>query len=336
MYHFSFYPDKKLSKLQQISKSIIVDIEKGILTKDTCLPSINAFSAQYDVARDTIERAYRNLKDQGYITSVAGKGYFVKEAKERSLKILLIVDKLSSFKKSFYECFIFALGDRAKVDLQVHHYNDIFLTEIIEKNLDLFDYYFVMPHFFPRTKKYDYSKIFKTIPPSQLVLLDNRLSDLNENTTVIYQDLREDIYEALNSVNESLCKYDRIVLIIQEDGIHASEIVEGAQEYCSDQNKKFSISFNGGNEKLKKGTVYIIAEENDLADIIKKIRRSDLKPGEEIGIISFNESVLKELLDITTFSADFEQMADCVADIILNRKRVQVNIPFKMIRRNSI
>ena len=336
MYRFTFYPDKKLSKLQQISRSIILDIEKGVLAKNACLPSINAFSAQYEVARDTIERAYKNLKNQGYITSVAGKGYFVNGRREKSLKILLVFNKLSSIKKSFYESFIFALGDKANVNLQVHHYNNLYLKETIEKNLALYDYYVIMPHFLNKTKKYDYFKVLKKIPSSQLVVLDKRLPELSEGTIVVYQDFKKDLYEALIAANDALCKYERLVLIMQEDNQYSLEIMEGATLYCREKKKKFNRVSTGFDERLRAGTVYIITEESDLAEIIKKARKCDLVLGKDIGIISFNETVLKELLDITTFSTDFQQMAKCAADIILNRKVIQVHIPFRMINRNSI
>jgi DNA-binding transcriptional regulator YhcF (GntR family) len=36
-----------------------------MLKKDSKLPSINSFSSQYAVARDTIEKAYNELRDEG-------------------------------------------------------------------------------------------------------------------------------------------------------------------------------------------------------------------------------------------------------------------------------
>lgn len=59
---------------KQIAQSISRQIDKGQLKKDVLLlPSINIFADQYAVARDTVERGYKELKKQGYITSVSGK-----------------------------------------------------------------------------------------------------------------------------------------------------------------------------------------------------------------------------------------------------------------------
>jgi len=66
-----------LSLVKQIERSISRDIATGALKRGQKLISINEYSRRYSVARDTIEKAYSNLKREGYITSVSGKGYFV-------------------------------------------------------------------------------------------------------------------------------------------------------------------------------------------------------------------------------------------------------------------
>jgi DNA-binding LacI/PurR family transcriptional regulator len=124
--------------------------------------------------------------------------------------------------------------------------------------------------------------------------------------------------------------------MIQKNSHHSIQIIEGIRQYCKEKSKTFSLSSVGENKRLIAGTVYIITEEIDLANVIKQLHKSELILGQNIGIISFEETVLKELLDITTFSTDSEQMANCAADIILNRKVVQINTPFKMINRRSI
>lgn len=336
MYHFTFYPDKKLSKLQQITRSIIVDIEKGVLPKDTCLPSINAFSAQYDVARDTIEKAYKKLKNQGYIKSVAGKGYFVREVGDRNLKLVLIIDKLISFRKSFYESFIDAITKIPQVDLHVHYCDDSVLKEIIENRPDVFDYYIVMPCFFPEAKKDDYLRTLKKIPSSRLAVLDKNLRGEYENAIIIFQDYKKDIYSALTQIEEALNKYDRFVLIIKEDTVHSTEIALGVEEYCLALGKKLERFCTTEDQNLKKGTVYILTEEKGLADVIKKLRTSDLTLGCDIGMISFNECVLKELLGIATFSMDFEKLVNCTLDLLLNKKNIQMNNFLRIISRDSI
>jgi DNA-binding LacI/PurR family transcriptional regulator len=61
-------------------------------------------------------------------------------------------------------------------------------------------------------------------------------------------------------------------------------------------------------EKIRSGTTYIVTTESDLAVLVKMARSQDLRLGVDIGIISFNETALKELLDITVITTDFEAM----------------------------
>ncbi|MCH5685999.1 hypothetical protein LWM68_18155 [Niabella sp. W65] len=53
------------------------------------------------MARDTVEKAYRILKDERYIVSVKGRGYFVKGIPAKKLKVLLVMNKISDYKKMF-------------------------------------------------------------------------------------------------------------------------------------------------------------------------------------------------------------------------------------------
>lgn len=66
------------------------------------------------------------------------------------------------------------------------------------------------------------------------------------------------------------------------------------------------------------------------------MRKSDFQLGKEIGIISFNETELKELLDITVISTDFEKMGSTAASLILKKQIRQIRNPFKIIKRNSL
>ncbi len=99
MYEFKFSHKDKVPIFLQIANAVISDIEKGVINKDFWLPSINIVSDQYSIARDIMERAYKELKKQGYITSVAGKGYYVTGKKDHRLKILLVFNNLSSIKR---------------------------------------------------------------------------------------------------------------------------------------------------------------------------------------------------------------------------------------------
>lgn len=336
MHRFTLINEGSLNKAEQIARTIAIDIDKGLLKKDFRLPSINEFSEQYRVARDTIERAYRILKREGYITSVNSKGYFVIGRKEKRIRVLLIFNKLSSYKKIVYDAIVETLGVKAKVDLHIHHYDPKSLEEIIEGNMGKYHYYVVMPHFFHSSGKNEYIRVLKKIPDNQLVLLDKNVPELLNRPMAVYQDFKTDIYHALSSAKDLLEKYTHIAIIFPSLSNHPKEIVEGTRQFCRENKKKLSILPGVDDDMPKKAWAYIVISEADLAHLIKRAKTAGLRPGRDTGIISFNETVLKELLDITVITTDFEQMGRSVAQLITDRNFQQLKNPFYMIRRKSL
>jgi DNA-binding transcriptional regulator YhcF (GntR family) len=336
MYQFKPSAKTAQTKVQQIVHTIIMDIEKGVLEKNAQLPSINDFSRQYAVARDTVEKSYKQLKEQGYIASVASKGYYVVGKQEAKLRILFVFNKISSYKKSVFESFLQTLGEDVRVDIQVHHYNPKLLKEIIDNNLGKFHYYVIMPHFFHHVKKEEYLDSIKQIPGGALVLLDKAVPELKDNHIAVYQEFKQDIYEALLSALDLFEKYKRLSIIFPTHSNHPMEIVEGASHFCVEQRKSLSVVDSVDREDLMPGTAYIVIAESDLAKLLKKIKGSGLELGKEIGVISFNETELKDLLDITVITTDFEEMGRTAANLILSNKVSQLRNPFRMIRRKSL
>jgi DNA-binding transcriptional regulator YhcF (GntR family) len=324
------------TKLNQLVHTIIVDIEKGVLKKDQQLPSVTVFSKAYSVSRDTVEKAYSELKKQEYITSVASKGYYVLGKKGKKLKVLLVFNKLSSYKKIIYDSLVDSLGKKVKIDLHIHHYSTPLFKEIMEENLGKYQYYVIMPHFVSNANRSDYIKIIKKIPPDELMLLDKNLPELGNKHMSVYQDFRQDIYDSLVSAKDLLKKYDRLTTILPHYHNHPAEILNGVAQYGKDHKMKTSVCGNADKANLVPGTAFVVTSETDLAKLIKKIRKTTLKIGKDIGIVSYNETALKDLLDITTVTTDFKEMGKNAAKLILQKKHVQVKNPFRMIRRTSL
>ncbi len=336
MYQLQFNPFDKMPKYKQIVHSVIKDIERGVLQKGDQLPSISELSIEYLLARDTVEKAYRELRALGHVTSVQGKGYYIQSNHDRKLKILLIFNKLSSYKKIIYYSFLKTLGDRATVDLEIHHYSASRFQEIIDKNLGQYNYYVVMPHFTEDLDKVDYLQTLKSIPDNELVLLDRDIPELTQQPLSIYQSFDKDISEALEKANDLLSKYNRMVLVFPSDGNYPLEIVRGFRHFCINYRKEYEVKEQVEDATFQGATAYIVVEENDLAELIKKVRKSTFVLGQDIGVISFNETTLKELLGITVITTDFENMGRTAATLLLNKQRIKIKNPYYMIRRGSL
>lgn len=311
------------------------EIDYGDLKGRSRLPSVKQLSENNDVSCVTIDRAYRQLKEEGYITNIEGKGYFVCE-RTKTLKILMVLNKLSSYKKYIYYSFKKALQKEAQIDLKIHHYDPSVFASIIKESLFKYDYYVIMPHFFNGIDEREYLQTFRLIPNEKLLLLDKDLPQLDDEIMAVYQDFNIDIYNALKDAEDLLKKYDKGVLIFPEWSNHPKEVISGAKSYCTLTDKTFRIANEANKGLIKPKTFFIVTKEADLAELLKLIKSSNLKLGQDIGVISFNETVLKELLDITVITTDWEQMGATAGNLILNKNPQRIKNPFKLIKRGSL
>ncbi len=336
MYHLQLHPLDQTPKYKQIVQSVIEDIELGKLKTGVQLPSISEMSEEYYLARDTVEKAYRELRERGFINSVQGKGYYVLSREPDKLKILLVFNKLSSYKKEIYYAFLEALGSRATVHLEIHHYSAELFRQIIAANLGKYSHYVVMPHFTYTTPPEEYLRVLRSIPPAQLVLLDKNVPELDYPCLAVYQDFALDIGGALDSAAADLIKYPRMRMILPSDENFPMEIDQGFRYFCTYNDKDFAVRENAREEVLEFGTCYVVLRETDLVELVKKVRQTPYLLGREIGIISFNETPLKELLGMSVITTDFHYMGRTAAAMLLEGRRERVRNPFSMIRRGSI
>ena len=255
--------------------------------------------------------------------------------KEKKIKILFILNKISSYKRIIYYSFLKTLGNKAVVDLQIHHYNPLVLKDILDTHLGKYSYYVLMPHFELNLKKESWMKQVKRIPVNELVILDKAIPEMKENISVS-QDFKRDIYDALSTAKDLVKKYKGITLVLPEHSNHPPEIAQGLSQFGKENDKTLTLVKDADSLQLTKGMVYIVITDDHLAVLMKKLKNTSYKLGKDIGIISFNETELKDLLDITVISTDFEQMGQTAANLILKNEFRQVRNPFKILKRGSL
>ena len=89
-------------------------------------------------------------------------------------------------------------------------------------------------------------------------------------------------------------------------------------------------------ESITPKIAYISTTDKDLAQLVKKIRTSVYKIGEDIGIISYNETILKELLNVTVFSTNFHKMGEMISRMIIDQDFSVKKNPFDIIIRDTL
>ena len=321
-----------IPKYQQIISSIEKTIEKGHLKKDDKLPSINKVCLEFSISRDTVLQAYEELKKRGIIYSILGKGYYIKTIEVKIKKrIFLLFDELNIFKEDLYNSFIVNIGMNTQVDIFFHHFNLQMFNKIINESNGNYTKYIIMP-----TNLDGALAIIRTLPVDDVYILDQTNSEL-KSFPAVYQNHKKDIYNGLEEGKTKLNKYEKLNLIFP--GFREPVGMKiGFKKFCRDFGFNHTVYAEFKDRKINKGEVYIIPDDRDLVKVIEKSKHQNLILGVDFGIISYNETTLKKVVEngITTISTDFVAMGKILAQMILNGKKEQIENKSTLIIRQSL
>ena len=210
---------------------------------------------------------------------------------------------------------------------------------MIEDNLEDYDYFIVVP--FPNT---DIRKTIQKIDQKKLLVLDRveELDSLEEfarrKCSIIYQNHNYELEKALDSGIDLIKKYKKMTLVFPEN-IHAPEGIKDAfLRFTSKNNIRSEITTSVEIEKVAEKELFLIIIDDDLVNIIKASKKKKLEIGKDIGIISYNDAPLKEVVGngITVVSIDWYEMGVKTAKLINQPARVQILEPTNLIIRNSL
>lgn len=324
-------------KYQQLINCILKGIEHGRFKQQDTLPFINDLSYELDVSRDTAEKGYRYLKKIGVLGSVPGKGYFIKNTEfEQAYNICLLFNKLSAHKKIIYDAFVAALGANAAIDFYVYNNDYTLFRKLVSNKTEDYTHYVIIPHFIEGGEKAH--EIINTIPKDKLILLDKQINGITGDYAAVYENFSKDIYQALELAADRLSKYHTIKIIFPDNSYYPQEILDGFNRFCQDYAFNYKVISNIAKEDIQPGETYITVMEDDLVKLIEKLMQLTLKAGEDVGVISYNETPIKKIIldGITTISTDFNEMGKMAAQLIMQQKRQHVEVPFKLTLRNSV
>jgi DNA-binding transcriptional regulator YhcF (GntR family) len=324
-------------KYLQIVNSVKREIENGNIQKGENMPSINELSIELDIARDTVERGYKRLKNIGIIDAVPRRGYFIKNIEFlQTLKVFLFFNKLSAHKKTIYDSFVASLGENALIDFYIYNNDFLLFKRLLSNKKDDYTHYVIIPHFIEGgANAYE---IINAIPKEKLLLLDKLVPGVTGEYAAAYENFEKDIYNGLTEAIDQLSKYHSLKIIFPEHSYYPPEILKGFKNFCQDNSFSYKVVSDVVEEPINEGEVYINVMEVDLVTLIERIRNLDLKIGEQVGIISYNETPLKKIIlnGITTISTDFHQMGIIAAELILSNSKEHIEVPFKLTLRASL
>lgn len=337
--------NSRIPKYQQIVDSITQNISSGNIQLDQKLPSINTLSEDFYLSRDTVEKAYNILKERNVIVSIPRRGNYVSKTEiGNKNNVLFLVNKLSTYKMRIYNSFLNKIGVNTRVDLQIYHCDEFLFLNILKNKKINYDYFIIMPHFKTSNLQHisfteEALKAVDAIPKEKLLILDNLMPSLSKGISSVFQEFDQDIYDALNLGISKISKYKKIVLVYPTKLVYPypKRILLGFRRFCIEKHMDFEIIDQVYNDIiLKEGDLFITIEESDLVSLVNQVRERDLKLGKHIGVISYNDTPLKDLLGITVISTDFKIMGETAAEMVLNHTQGSFKVPFNFIERESL
>lgn len=320
----------------QLVDYILSEIKNKKLAVHDKLPSLNQLTSKLHISKETALKGLQYLSEKGIVEAEYRKGYYVKSLKlHQPYRICLILDKMNVLRDQVYQAFLERINEKAEVDVYFHHHNLTVFEKLIEENLNNFTH-FVVVTFFRKNP----SSILNKIPPHKRIILDHAEPGLEGNYSCIYQDHRSDLVESLTVLLPKLDKYKRLILVAPPEAFHAKDLIEGFQTFAAQHQKSHKIIHQVEPLSFNKGDAYITFNryDRDDVDIIKLCQIKKWELGKDIGLISYNDTAVKEVLagGITVISSDFYKMGEKAADVILSGIPIQQRDPARVIIRNSL
>jgi DNA-binding transcriptional regulator YhcF (GntR family) len=323
------------TKLQQLTNEIIRVIHTELSEGDS-LPSVNSLSQKLNISRDTVFKAYQELKRRKIVDSMPTKGYYVNREMNR---VLLLLDYYSPFKDMVYREIESNLGSNYLIDLVFHHYNKHLFESVILESIGKYNCYLIMNF---DIKNFEISNVLRKLDPSKLLFLDIPVQRWNtldsKKYSYIWQNFDEAVYNCLSDISNRIKKYNSFYLVIPDHLQHPPITIQAFNRFCREYRIE-SGTLNAFSEiGLKKGQAFFVLRQKDLATLLKLCQDNRFKIGTDIGILTYNDTPIYEFVSsgITVISTDFREMGKKASRFVTDGVLIQEMIPTRVILRKSI
>jgi len=328
----------QISKHKEIVAWINEKVQSNDLKIGDRVPSFTQIRKLFSVSRDTAVKAYNELKSKDIITSIHGKGFFIKAAPQFKHKVFLLFDEFTPYKQILFNSIHKTFGKNSFIDIYFHHFNQKLFKNLVEEAAGHYSSYIIIPMIYKGVEKE-----LEKLPGNKLYLLDIGLKQFGKTYPCVCQNFEKDIANALSSAITRISGYSSLKMIVEHpvDSTCADitgDIIRGFKVFCKKNKLNSAIIYSAKSLKPEKNTCYIVHYDTRLVELIEKANEMNLKIGKDIGLISFNDTPLKRVVNkgITTISTDFRKMGEEIANMVINQKREKIENPFNYIERKSL
>lgn len=319
------------SKHDRLVQGIINAIDEKVISRDDMLPSVNTMIKELHFSRETIVKGFRELISRGIIESKNRLGYFVANGNtDQTLKVALLMYNLDTFEEQFYRNFRHELGKDVHLNIYFHHGNIEIFETILLQIKGRYGMYVVAPIPHPKT-----AGLLEMIPRNKFLMFD-RYEPLEGDFNHITQEFEHTTYKALEELAPVISRFGEIIFYHSPDSLDPKEIVPAFKKFLKNFKIKGRILAEYKTGSVEKGKVYITLDNFALWQIMKDCKENGLRPGKDVGILSFNDEPAKEIIGITTLSTNFSLMGKRAGQAVMNREKAKETIPTLLLRRNTL
>ncbi|MBF9018137.1 MULTISPECIES: GntR family transcriptional regulator [unclassified Oceanispirochaeta] len=305
---------RQSTKYGEIIHHIYGLIEEKKILPGNGLPSISELSRTLSVARETVVKAYKILKQEGLIDSVPGKGFFLLTDRISSgSRVLLILNSFNPYMQVLYNSFAEALPEGVTADVYFHHNSYETLRNLLESSRKRYTHCIVKPFQDKRVPD-----LLENLDSRRTLILD-RGEYSPDGFSYLCQDFSGGIKDALLQVLERIKSYDSLNLIRAVNNPHPEESFQAFSSFLSEQKIPGEIIPGFDKTMIRKGSAYLLLTEQDLVSVLSVVSDKGWIPGKDLGILSYNDFPLLEYVagGISSLSIDFEKMGERAAQFPL-------------------
>jgi DNA-binding transcriptional regulator YhcF (GntR family) len=297
---------ERTPKYRRIIEGVCRDVQAGRLRRGDPLPSINRLSRRDGLARDTVVKAYAGLKAMGLVDSAHGKGFFVAtDHVTRTKRVFVLFDALTPYKETLYEALRSEAAGRAHLDIFFHHFHPPLFAKLLGDARGRYESYVVMP--FPDE---EVRRTLAAFDPEKLLLLDIDVDFRGKRCAEVLQSHDEGLERALAEAEPRIRKYASLTLVFPPDKHHPAAIKPAFRRFCRRRRIEGAVVEALEETAIRKGQAWFVIEDTDLVRLIRACRARGLKPGRDVGVVSYNDTPMKEVVQdgISVVSIDFEEL----------------------------
>ncbi|WP_116105303.1 GntR family transcriptional regulator [Lewinella sp. IMCC34191] len=272
-------PQPKYIQLAEYFKKQITNHQ---LTGHAHLPSINRLSARYDLSRDTVRKAYLELKRNNLVHGVRGKGYFVSPLSKAETRTgtLALLQRPGRESLTWQEAIISVHSATSAMDYRYHQGCCDSLQRLVERHARYYERVIICGSFTGNPEQAlsicQVGRTFVFLDGHPKVVLQQRGCNL------VWEGM---LYNALMECMPALRDYSHLELCFSKSDELPKWLLPGFQRFCIENGKRGKIIPPAGQLAPEKGRAYILTGAWQLAQLLDGLGRNGLVCGQDVAVL---------------------------------------------------